>query len=894
MATLPNPTIDAVPQESTAVGAEYPALGPIDIVDLVAPPAANRQPDQLNDRSNTLRDRVNRLVENVNYISTGLSGGSLYVPRDGSEAMIGDLTLTSTTGNTRKVVIDSGGSSRFEAKAASGFSAGMDMVLNSVGTGSVYSQIVGGETYTTVSALTQTKQHVTLVAGGTTYDFVNDGATFNSSLTMSGTNRVYFSGAGNYIHAQDADTVVIEAAADMAVSVATSVKLWVQSTITTSYQNFQMNSTTYLYLNGTGNYIRASSTTVLTVNGGTQLDLATATTARMTLTNTNITAYVTFRMDGTTQIQFGGSGGFTSTLSADASDYLIINGGARTYIRVASTNVLISTATQTTSYQTFAMDADKRVQFNGANNYIFAAAGDLMAYYAGVRHRFYVATTAKFSVEAATTWSYQNLTMENQNQVVFGGSGAGTCGMYATGSDDLRAFTNVAFRVYVSGSNHFEVTSTAISAQTKKIQNVVDPTLDQDAATKKYVDDRLYGWKLNSQIDLSGTPDLSAVTVGPYNCDYDELEDAIDYCNSAYLVGRYYVIYVFPNTLGGATPQQSFYDITASKVLSRPVSIIGMGPRVLVRFSQDVTFTLTSSCVFENLDIQTAGTWTVNGPILSPTVSDVRFTNCWFNGGSGTGDAFTFQGSTDVFIKGCEFTGNRTRCCVVGGGHVTMEDCRFSTLAAVTTTIYVTGSFHSFRNLEVQCGSTYGFQCGVLSNCILSNIYMFTYSSAPTYFIYARFAYCAVEHVILEAAYGSSTYGLYEYSTGSPYTTFTGCIFINARVQLAGAGSKFQACTVRYTSSTTTEACVHVAGDNVQIQDCYLDRTGFNAACIVSNGAFSEAIVTNNRCDNTGTKQSIFGWGVGSDGWMVHNNMVDVATSANGGLTWTTTGEKVV
>jgi hypothetical protein len=95
MATLPNSNIDAVPAESPTQTDPFPALDPITTFDLVGPTAANRSPNALKQRDFTLRDRVNLLVANMNHISTGdaVDSAILFLPRDGSNPMTGDLDM---------------------------------------------------------------------------------------------------------------------------------------------------------------------------------------------------------------------------------------------------------------------------------------------------------------------------------------------------------------------------------------------------------------------------------------------------------------------------------------------------------------------------------------------------------------------------------------------------------------------------------------------------------------------------------------------------------------------------------------------------------------------------------------------------------------------------------
>ena len=94
MATLPNVTIPVVPPEAPE-DPDFPALDPINTFNLVGPTAANRQPNALKTRDFTLRDRVNLLVANMNEISTGEGSAVLFLPRDGTNPMTGDLSMGS-------------------------------------------------------------------------------------------------------------------------------------------------------------------------------------------------------------------------------------------------------------------------------------------------------------------------------------------------------------------------------------------------------------------------------------------------------------------------------------------------------------------------------------------------------------------------------------------------------------------------------------------------------------------------------------------------------------------------------------------------------------------------------------------------------------------------------
>ncbi len=95
MATLPNVSIDVIPAESPDQSDPFPAIDPINTFDLVGPTAANRQPTALKQRDFTLRDRVNLLVANMNHVSTGdaVDSGVLFLPRDGTNPMTGDLDM---------------------------------------------------------------------------------------------------------------------------------------------------------------------------------------------------------------------------------------------------------------------------------------------------------------------------------------------------------------------------------------------------------------------------------------------------------------------------------------------------------------------------------------------------------------------------------------------------------------------------------------------------------------------------------------------------------------------------------------------------------------------------------------------------------------------------------
>lgn len=95
MADLPNTPIAVVPTEAPA-DPEYPSLGGITVADLVGPFAANRQPTQLATRADTLKDRVNQIIADLIFLETGGPGSmNAFLPRDGGQAMAGDLDMGS-------------------------------------------------------------------------------------------------------------------------------------------------------------------------------------------------------------------------------------------------------------------------------------------------------------------------------------------------------------------------------------------------------------------------------------------------------------------------------------------------------------------------------------------------------------------------------------------------------------------------------------------------------------------------------------------------------------------------------------------------------------------------------------------------------------------------------
>lgn len=93
MADLPNTPITVVPAPSPA-DPEFPTLGSITVADLVGPVAANRQPDQVETRTDTLRDRVNLMIADLIFIETGGPGAlNAFLPRDGGQAMAAALDM---------------------------------------------------------------------------------------------------------------------------------------------------------------------------------------------------------------------------------------------------------------------------------------------------------------------------------------------------------------------------------------------------------------------------------------------------------------------------------------------------------------------------------------------------------------------------------------------------------------------------------------------------------------------------------------------------------------------------------------------------------------------------------------------------------------------------------
>ena len=85
-----------------------------------------------------------------------------------------------------------------------------------------------------------------------------------------------------------------------------------------------------------------------------------------------------------------------------------------------------------------------------------------------------------------------NLDLDGRNLIITAG-----------GFDYLDGSTNNQFTVVLANSAHFRVTTTAISAFSKPITSVVDPTNAQDAATKNYVD--------NTTVSITGDTMIGAL-----------------------------------------------------------------------------------------------------------------------------------------------------------------------------------------------------------------------------------------------------------------------------------------------------------------------------------------------------------------------------------------------
>ena len=98
MADLPNTPITPIPAE-TPGGAEWPTFVQITVADLVGPVAANRQPNQTKTRTETNRDRINQIIADLDFIELGGPGGAnAFLPRDGGQAMDGDLDFGTNKG----------------------------------------------------------------------------------------------------------------------------------------------------------------------------------------------------------------------------------------------------------------------------------------------------------------------------------------------------------------------------------------------------------------------------------------------------------------------------------------------------------------------------------------------------------------------------------------------------------------------------------------------------------------------------------------------------------------------------------------------------------------------------------------------------------------------------
>jgi len=913
---LPQVSIGAVPQESAALGADYPSLSAINVTDLVGPSAANRQPTALRTRDNTVRDRVNRLVENMNYISTGGPGaGMLYLPRDGSLGMTGNLNITRAGAEAQIVLTSTTADAYLHVAAPTGFGGGMKFFVNSVLMGYVIGAESGAAGKIDIAATDGTATEVVLHPGtseyrflktqaywdvdGAVYDFQKTYATFPGAVRIpqdsvlsldgaTGSNTIRHSSGDNYTYIDVEERLYIRTAGPV-------TRFLVTDGGNISYTNLRLDGTNRLYFNNNlTEYLYADASGNLNYYANVVHWFYVGGANKFKITTTQCQFLQDVLMDQTKVIYLYDINAY---LRASSSGNAELAASTTVSLKVGAAAKLTAAATLTTSYQNIRFDGTARAEFGNASVYIGQDGSDNLSIASTVSIGLSVGGT-KFLVGTALNTSYQTLRMDSTTKIEFN-----SASNYMQAIDADTVVVNAAADVIlrVGGTGILQVTSTVINAYTHRIENVVDPSNLQDAATKNYVDNSHSGWRLKTP-----TNQIHALTVGEENCDYTSLESAIDYINGQ---GESdWVIYLFYSSNTGG-----YHSITTSKDLStRSISIVGMyghwgsttygNLRVI---GSDVLLTVGSHTRWENIHFTCSGSWTsADGPIVGASnLTNMFFINCYLDlqGAGGTDVLYqmsfvldsTATGDDNLVFENCYINFNASRYgmkvqydrlrmqgCTVRGGERTLyiqgsegtkiSQCHFTLTTTVSTFLYMS----------------------VLYDSIVSDVRLDRTTGSATQGLYVNVQSCRFSniHIELGAFASSGSYGL---TVSGSSSTFVGIHVHYGQLLFAASTSTLSSSVVYCTDSGSTMGAILLDAEHIIVADChvYRNNAGYGIQALSSSADYCSV----KCCDVQATTGYASIYGVtGADFWHVLGNMVDVATAANGGASWTVSEEKVV
>lgn len=395
--------------------------------------------------------------------------------------------------------------------------------------------------------------------------------------------------------------------------------------------------------------------------------------------------------------------------------------------------------------------------------------------------------------------------------------------------------------------------------------------------------------------DLSGDAELSTVTVGEYGCDFNDLRNAVAYANGlTRSKDRQVDILLFGKRNG------QYWSIASAITIPSWTHFIGIGkPTIKTTVTSAVNvITLNEGASLHNVYIEIGSVgWTAQVYSASddPKIENVDIR---YEQNSVDADYAIVLSDTDrAVVRECRlfpYSSDDTKGCralkMTGTcKDISIVDCIFEGDVELLE-LSGGGMTGTLSNIILTAHATTGTNAlGSLSGfLVVSNIHG-TCVAGPTYGLQLGSDAIVSSNILVQCTTNDDMFGL---RVGGGHHSNIFVSSCRLEVSVTADKATIRGGRVDYTADDTLSSIV-VGASNCIISNIYANRGSPSAAAAVMEPGTNadEVIVTGCLFDNT-NGASIKNNQAGATNWLVHGNMVDVATPAGNG--WTISDEVVI